>query len=788
MLHMVVAALALVTMPAHALLLDATDVGVSKMIPTRGDTITWAIPVLNTGEDAFEGEVTVTMRVARRGERLSDPVAVTRTLSLEPGAAGDVPFEWTALRNGYFRFLFEIPDRDLRLERELAVTERDTYFVWFGAPREFRWCNVPTTVKPEDAQWWLRRGAIPAHWKGGICYKDWPVERFVGSWGASDWIAIDEVGGPGEVTEKFIAAWEQLEEQKPDQWRAVWFIGAHDYWREIEHLIDLFLPEIYLNYRGNHLGQFDRYLGTARGAGVIGRTIPALGINQIKSARGLVRTSPTREDVLRQVRYLKRTAPDLHGIGFFNATATAPGVAEFADELCGEYYVNPVITIEDVANPLRIAGGRVSATVRNVGGMDAEDVRVEWRVEEAYGRFTGHGEALSLAAGEAREISADFDAPDGWQAMELRIAPSASYTLLDGVARGVLVGTAPGDTVTVTQEQTRSPVVIAAADGQREASVVGRGGEVGEARTCTDLPARPGRQEALVAFAPPEGDALQVLTLRNTNNARPSPPDWERDRHEIVVSNAWWRVRLDQSADAVASIVPAGGDEILRTPWGFDAPGHEGLGEAQVQELSGALAVTIPWDSDVSSGASQYVFFRESPAIRVARVWRPKGEVTVSGAGDRCSLYQRGGTFALQRGVGALVQRGRLRDARDYRDLLFGYLGGPPGPENFDRAGWIDFSYGDDSGGMGVAIEDRWRDAKSRSYDVTRLNDAQDVLEVLYVWGTETTIGRPQTSCVWLVPHGPKDLLHASVPSATEALWRHLHADQLAVAEGLPNW
>jgi len=778
---------------AWPLAFDKREIGISKMIPHAGETVTWRVPVVNDSEEEFSGEVTMTMRVGRYGEALGGAVSVARELTLAGAADAktlgervDFEFEWTPPRNGWYRVVFEAPDI-ARIDTEIAVTEDDLWFAWFGAPQDFRWCNVPTTVKTdEDTQWWLRRGAIPAHWEGGVCYKDLPVERFVESWGGHNWIAIDEVGGPGEVTDKFIAAWEQLEQNKPDQFRAVWYMGANEYWAEVDHLIDLFLPEIYLNYRGNHLGQFDSYLSTAREAGVIAKTIPALGINQIKSARGLVTVSPTREDVLRQFRYLKRTAPELNGIGFFTSGSAAPGVAEYADRLCGDYYVSPVVTIGNVADPLTIAAdGRVSATVRNVGGMDAEDLRLAWRVEQADGQFSGYTETLSLVAGEAREISASFDVPDGWQIVELRVMPSEAYTVLDGIARKVLAGTALDDAVTVEQEQTRSPVTIAAADGQCEARVVGRDGEVGEARTCTDLPPRPGREEALVAFAPPQDDALQVLTLRKANNVRPSPPDWERDGEALVLSNAWWRVRLDTSTDALTEMAPADGENILRAPWRFKVPGHEGFGEARIEEESGALAVTVPWDSEVSSGESQYVFFRESPAIRVARIWRPKGEVTVGGASDRCDLFQRGGTFALQRGVGALLQRGRLRDSNRYRDLLFGYLGGRPEPGNSDLAGWIDFSYGDGSGGMGVAIEDRWRDARSRSYDVTRLNDARDVLEVLYVWGTETTIDRPQTSCVWLVPHGSTDLLHASAPSATEALWRHLHADQLAVVEGL---
>jgi hypothetical protein len=791
-----IAILSILTLASAAwpLAIDEREIGISQMIPKAGETVTWRVPVVNNSGEEFSGEVTMVMRVARRGEAFEEPVEVTRDLTLAAGEDDeslgertDFEFEWTPARNGWYRVIFEVPGVD-RVEQEIAVTEDRLWFVWFGAPKQFRWCNVPTTVKTEeDTQWWLRRGGIPAHWEGGVCYEDWPVERFVRSWGEHDWIAIDEVGGPGEVTDKFIAAWEQLEEQKPDQFRAVWYMGAHQYWGEIDHLIDLFLPEIYLNYRSNHLGQFDSYLETAREAGVIEKTIPALGIMERETDRGLLRVTATRADVLRQFRYLKRTAPELNGIGFFTAYSAAPGVAEYADELCGKYFVDPVITIEDVADPLTIADGRVSATVRNVGGMDAEQVRVEWRLEQRDGQFEGRAETLSLASGEAREISAAFDEPDGWRVAELRIVPSDAYTVLDGVAREVLLDTALGDTVTVGPEEARSPLVIAGAAGPCEAHLTGPDGEAGEALVCSDLPARPGREETLVAFAPPETHGLQVVALRGANDPPPSPPEWEREGDAIVVRTPAGTLRLDAAQDAITEIAPADGENILRAPWAFTAPGHEGFGEARVAELSGALAVTIPWESEVSSGESQYVFFRESPVIRIARVWRPKGEVMVGGASDRCNLFQRGGTFALQRGVGGPVQRGSLQDGSDYRDILFGYLGGSPGPENHDRAGWIDFSYGDESGGMGVAIEDRWRDAKSKSYDVTRLYDASDWLEVLYVWGTEAAIDRAQTSSVWLVPHGPEDLLHASGPSATEALWRHLHADQLAVVEGLPQ-
>lgn len=721
----------------YALVIDGEDLGISRRIPAVGETVTWRVPVVNDAQEAFAGPVTVAMRVGRRGERLGEPVTQTATLDLAAaadektlGGRADISFTWTPARNGWHRVVFALPG-GASVTREVAVTQQPLIFAWFGAPQGFRWCNLPTTVRDEDEAWWLRRGAIPAHWKGGITYRERPVEWFVESWGGSDWIAIDEVSGPGEVTDKFVAAWRELRRNKSEQFIAVWSIGAHAYWAEIADLVDLFLPEIYLNYRQDHLGQFDAYLRTAREAGVIDRVIPALGINQRKNDRGLVIVSPTRADVLRQIRYLKRTAPELRGIGFFNATATAPGVAEYADDLCGEYYVQPVLTIENVAAPIAISreGGtaRVSASIRNVGGMDAESARVEWRTGSPTEGATVREQPLpALPPGERAQVSTDL--PDGVAALpvELRIMPGDEYTVLDGRAR-------------------------------------------------LDEPPAAERPEYAAAFAAggaPAGDS----------------PSYRRDGERLAVSHDAWWLELDLAADAIVAVTPTGGENLLRAPWTIAVPGHERMGSARIEELPGALRVTVPWEGEVASGESQYVFFRQSPAIRVARVWRPRGEVTVGGAADRCGLFQRGGSYALQAGVGGPVRRGTLQDGDRYRDLLFGYMGERPRPDNADRAGWLDFSYGDGSGGLGVAIDYRWADAATKSYDVTRLYDGSDGIEVQYVWGTEATFTEPQTSCVWLLPHGPLDLADEAVPSPVEALWRHLHAAQLAVAEGLPAW
>ena len=143
---------------------------------------------------------------------------------------------------------------------------------------------------------------------------------------------------------------------------------------------------------------------------------------------------------------------------------------------------------------------------------------------------------------------------------------------------------------------------------------------------------------------------------------------------------------------------------------------------------------------------------------------------------ERCGLKQLGGCYALQRGVGGQVQRGTLRDGKKYRDLLFGYGGGRPNPDNADKAGWFDFSFAPEhAAGMGVAISRRWRGSKSDIYDLTRFYDASDWIEVMYVWGTEHTITRPQRSRVFLSPHPFLKTDDPGVTPPAQQMWETIH-------------
>ncbi|MBP8952266.1 MAG: hypothetical protein KBI47_07740 [Armatimonadetes bacterium] len=803
----------LVAHAAVCLTIDGENLGQSKMIPRQGDTVRFIAPVLNESKEPFAGDVTLSMRVARAGEPLSAAETITLPLELEPGASRDFAFNWTFDRNGWYRLVFECTEPDMRLEREVAVTANDVYFVWFGAPREFRWCNVPTTVKDEDQDWWLRRGAIPAHWKCGVCCKQMTVEQFVENWGRADWIAIDEVGGPGEVTDKFIEAWKRLKEAKPEQFTAVWYMGAHAYWADIKDLVDLFVPEIYLNYRGNHLGQFDAYLQTAQDAGVLDQVIPGLGINEIRDDDKRITNSPTRDDVLRQFRYLKRAWPDLRGIGFFTSSSARWGVAEYADELCGAYYIDPVLTIIDPHDPIRIdsrppedsevrvalAGVEDTARwarvrVRNVGNMDAEGVTLEIVAAREGDSSRAAWTCLTTndwPVGETRCFV--FPAGDLAGPVRVRLVPHEDYTVLDGTAeryvapaawereRKTLVTVEPGDPAPV-----RLPGFVPVnADGAYRLVSANA-----PPRSAAVLPPRPGTDEKLAAFALPQASSVGYSVAALEPGEAPAvAPEHSREGDLLRVSNAFYRVALDLKTDRVTEIGVAGGaGNILRGPWTLSAAGHAGFGEPRVQELPGCLVVTIPYDSPQASGESQYVFFEYSPAIRIARSWVPKGEITLKGASDRCDLFQNGGSYALQPGVGGSVRRGYLHDSDKYRDLLFGYLGSAPEPANADRAGWIDFSYDPArlDGGMGVVIDYRWVDSGTQSYDVTRLYDGSDWLEVLYLWGKEATFSRPQKSCVYLVPHRSLDFTDPAVTPPGKALWDVIHRAQIDWTQGLP--
>ena len=792
-----VALFALAPAGAHAVVrLPGEDFAISKMIPKEGDVVTLGVTVCNEGPVAVTGHLSVSCSARSEdgdgGEgRGGEFARVKLPARLEPGARVPVQVTWKARSNGWWRLGFAVHNGGnevVSLSNRLAVTKNDVYFAWFGEAKNLRWCNVPTTVKDEDMAFWLRRGAIPCAWRGAECYKDWSLDKLVEHYASARRIAIDEIGGPGPSTDKFMQALKIVKQQHPDEYVAVWTMGAHKFWTDVQDRINLFIPEIYLNYRGNHLGQFDAYFRTIREAGLMGKTIAGVGINVVKDDKtGQITAVPTKDDVLRQFIYLKQNFPETPGVGFFLSDGAPTGVAEYADELCGDYFVKPVVSFVPTGLRVEPRLGRpgsstyLKMTVHNTGNMDCVGTTV------AVCRGTKFGDPLQtvrtprIPAGQARDIEIRIERPAGVTALSAHLVGDGTYTPLGGPAVDVVLG---GVTPAAGQRWLHAP----AADAPRL-----------DAPAC----APPGRSPEVACEIAPDGKIGAPLpTTRLTGGEvvwtmpgvtapgqvrcfalEPSPavakaPTVAEEAGKLIVTTNAYRAVLDPAKDELVSLIAAGSQtEILKAPWSFACEARTGIGPATRETEGSVLRVKVPFDNPKASGETTYLFSAASGGIEIARSFRPKAPLDLAYAADRCDLEQRGGTYALQAGVGGPVQRGKLVDGTEYRDLLFGYLGEAPSPDNARKCGWLDMSFAQKWGaGLGVVVLERWRDAGSKAgYDVTRLYDAADWIEVPYLWNSPTKIAAEQRSRIVVLPHGYADLSKDDTTSPAQALWDAWH-------------
>ncbi len=783
---------------AAAPVLTPDDIATSTRIPSVGHEVRFAVRLTAPADAPLRGDVTVTLDVSAR-----EVARQTVTVDLAPGKSQDVPLSWTPTEDGWHTLVFGVATAAgvARLTRTLPVTARPLYFVWFGAPRDFAWCNVPTTVKPADAEWWRRQGALPCQWKAGVCNKAWSTEQFTDSYNLAPCIAIDEVGGLDALGEKIMSAVRAHRQAHPDGFRVIWFMGTHRYWGDYTDCVDLFVPEVYLNYRGNHLGTIDTYVRGAREAGVIDRVIPGLGINIVRDAEKRPTVTPTREDVLRQIRYLKTVAPELPGVGFFTSSSAAPGVAEYADQLCGEYYVRPVLTLVPGSMRAQLTAEAVTltASLGNRGGMAARGacVAVGTGYGDAFRAVSQHVLADPLAAGEGVTVTATVPREQGVHTYSLRLVPQPGTTVLNESVWIQVAASLPEPGLVLCRPPLPTShaglacfAPVALGPSSALAYPLGADGARGRPVAACTLPGLPGSKEHVATWVAPEPAADQPQAFQLAPAPAEAPPPaamGQRTGDILTVTGAGYVATLDLVHDQITSLKsgPAS-PELLGSPWRFSCTGYEGFRPAEVRQLPGGLVVTIPFANGRAEGSSRYLFYSQAALIRLERWFVPQQEMQATSSSEGCSFPQHGGVYALQAGPGGPVQRGELHDSSAYRDLLFGYLGGAPGPDNADKAGWFDCSWTrDGGGGLGVAIERRWEAAHSDvSYDVTRYYDGGDSIQVMNLWGKGLSVSRPQSQIVYLLPHAPLALENPTVVPPAQALWDSLHNPATMVAGG----
>jgi len=666
----------------------------------------------------------------------------------------------------------------LRAAVQVPVTARRVDFAWYQAEagHELRWPTVQLTCTEEHQEYWKSRGVLPARWCGAACGADKPVEHFIRGWSSHEAIAIDEFGGPPEHCEKFYRALLEARRLNPTGFIAVWFMGGGEYWPKLRDVIDLFLPEIYLNYLGFNLSRFDPAIRHARESGCFDKMLPGLGINVVTDDKGNVRCRPTPEQVVAQIRYLKQIAPDLRGLAFFTYSSAEPAVREAVDRACKDYFLRPVADLGDLRiRPERGKPGAPATAVlviRNVGGMPASGLQV-WLVEDTDRKLAWKGD---LDSGAERTVSFTWRPRPGWREVTLQVAPAAGVTVLRGEATATVVRTAAAGPLALSQPAPRgirpAPIFLPLPEGLP----VGAARSVRADGHATATPAAvqvvegpDGRRAVWLDHEPGDAPKLWQLSPARPRGGAPRP---QRDGAVFTIAAGEATFILDASQDALTS-VRFGGREILASPWKMSWDTWRGFGEPAVEIGPLGPVITVPVGNERIEGYSRYAFV--GGLVEITRWFRAlAGAVQVQSAGEGAPLEQRPGAYASMFGLGSPIGSGRLQVGNEYRDLYFGQIS--LAPEHCERAGWLDFCWDEPyPAGMGVAIGRKWAKQASRvDYDVTRLYDAADWIEIAYVWGQPIAV-QEDWSRVYLVPHGP-GALDKGQPSPAQGLYERVHS------------
>jgi len=265
-------------------------------------------------------------------------------------------------------------NRDAKASATVYVLSREVQFIWYGVPEQARWVTMLTTVsEAHEIERWRRRGVVALGWSGGYCYREkYDENGFADYWtgglkGHPVGIAIDEFGNHhGKPTDLQMAGGLlRAHRAVPDKMIVIWQAGLSppevaDAYRIAA---DWIIPECYMNYFDNRFAHFDARIKLLRALGLIHKCVMGLSCTSDK-------IGTTSEDLEKQVRYVRRKAPEMPGLGFYKAYGTGAALAPLADRLCHEYFIKPTI----LAEPCPRADGRV--LLRNIGALPGSNIEV----------------------------------------------------------------------------------------------------------------------------------------------------------------------------------------------------------------------------------------------------------------------------------------------------------------------------------------------------------------------------------------------------------------------------
>jgi hypothetical protein len=355
------------------------ELKLSKSIPVKGEELTVTLP-----------EKTVF--------KLFDPDRKPVPIEIIPGQT----FAFTPQKSGVYQIV--------QNGREFAVpvVAEPLHIVYWHCPRSVRYVTarlIPRAERTTDLQYWNGRGVLPLTWIPGVGdeWKDWTSQQFIEEWGKEEvsGLMMDELSWAprhekvmGEITE----ALKIFHERNPRPYLAVYMVYAPGHTKD--DLIKANAPYTDILMLECYLHGFQGYPKLALTWDAVKRCkmkekcIIALGITTLQTQYKWI---TTKKEIRKQIIACKLAAPDAPGIAFFGK-AQHDSVAEAGDQAIYEYFIMPVLMVEDNC-------------LYNYGGMDARDIKIE---------RNGKTETVELLAAGQNIPLKNSD----------RILPSTGYTVL----------------------------------------------------------------------------------------------------------------------------------------------------------------------------------------------------------------------------------------------------------------------------------------------------------------------------------------------------------------------
>ena len=312
--------------------------------------------------------------------------------------------------------------------------------LWFGSA--YRWAtfegptylNFFTPYRAENNPGQIRiarrrgglyiRGALAAN-TGGPKDPEALSDSFIAAMDLSDGISIDEyVSTTPEVAAIEAEGATRARRARPDKVIMPWTTGSQYALEITRDAGDVVLMESYMTIYGPKMYEtrFGEQIDALRKYEILDRAILVQGIF------GDENRPMSPEDLENSIRFVRHTAPEIPGMGCYGGWIRGPTAAHYdlCDELCYRYFIAPVVT--PAGEPTR-DGDRLEVTLRNVGGMNAHDVRVA-AMDAGTGKELGRSEATDTPAGGVGIATIRLPGGGSTAMPDIRILPSDAYTAL----------------------------------------------------------------------------------------------------------------------------------------------------------------------------------------------------------------------------------------------------------------------------------------------------------------------------------------------------------------------